>query len=78
MALSSVLSLPLVPLFLPTLTLLHADLACHGSELSLALRSLIFLLSDFRLGCFLIRLGLPVEGLLHAYLQLLLRGHPGL
>lgn len=78
MALSSVLPFPLIPLLLPALPLLHAYLACHGSKLPLSLLALVFLLLDLHLGSSLIRLGLPVEGLLHAQLQLLLRGHLGL
>lgn len=77
MALPAVLPLPLVPLFLTPLALLHADLACHGSKLALALLSFMLLLLDLHLGGSLIRLGLLVERLLHAQLEPLLRGHLG-
>lgn len=66
MALSPVLSLPFIPLFLSSLALLHAYLACHGSQLSLALLSFVFLLLDLHLSRFFIRLGLLVERFLHS------------
>lgn len=65
-ALSSVLSFPFVPLFLTSLTLLHTDLACHGSQFSFSLLPFVFLLLDLHLSSFFIRLGLLVQCLLHS------------
>lgn len=77
MALSPILSFPFVPFFLTALALLHAYLACHGSQFAFSLLSFVFLLLDLHLSGFLIRLGLLVESLLHFQLQPFLWGHLG-